>query len=251
MSSTAPMYRLEGVSRRRAQGGSAFELIIPALEIHAGELVAIVGESGCGKSTLLDLLALVLRPSRAEIFGFHAPGHQEPTDVGALWLADREDRLAAMRREYMGYVLQTGGLLPFLSVRGNIELPARVAGRPARSLARLAADLGISGLLDRMPHALSVGQRQRVAIARAVAHGPALVLADEPTAAVDQGRARKIMEELATLARAHGTAVVVVTHDRRLVEPLMDRGYGFEVASESDDLTVSVCSPLVCQSVTA
>jgi putative ABC transport system ATP-binding protein len=238
------MYRLEDVRKHRAQGGSAFELQVPLLEVYPGELIALVGESGCGKSTLLDLLALVLRPSSSRMFRFTDPNGGEVVDAAALWADGHEDALARLRRTHMGYVLQTGGLLPFLDVRRNIELSSRVSGREPVAVSELAAQLGIANCLDRMPAALSIGQRQRVAIARAVAHGPALVLADEPTAAVDKERAAQIMERLAMLARQQGAAVVVVTHDRPLVESLMDRGYGFSVSAVSDELTVSVCRPL-------
>ncbi|MGM0983381.1 MAG: ABC transporter ATP-binding protein [Pseudomonadota bacterium] len=238
------MYRLEDVRKHRAQGGSAFELQVPSLEIHPGEMIALIGESGCGKSTLLDLLALVLRPSSSRVFQFTDPNSSKVVDAAALWAGGHEDALARLRRAHMGYVLQTGGLLPFLDVRRNIELSARVSGREPVAVPALASQLGIGNCLDRMPAALSIGQRQRVAIARAVAHGPALVLADEPTAAVDKKRGAQIMERLAMLARQQGTAVVVVTHDRPLVEPWMDRGYGFTVSAVSDELTVSVCRPL-------
>ncbi|MBB3192402.1 ABC transporter ATP-binding protein [Halomonas cerina] len=238
------MFRLEDVRKHRAQGDSAFELQVPSLEIHPGEMIAVVGESGCGKSTLLDLLALVLRPTSSQVFRFTEPNTGHSVDAAALWAGGHEDALAHLRRAHMGYVLQTGGLLPFLDVRRNIELSARVSGREPVAVSELASQLGIDNCLDRMPAALSIGQRQRVAIARAVAHGPALVLADEPTAAVDKARGAQIMERLAMLARQQGTAVVVVTHDRPLVEPLVARGYGFAVSAISDELTVSVCRPL-------
>lgn len=238
------MYQLLDVRKHRAQGGSAFELQIPELEIRAGELVAVVGESGCGKSTLLDLLALVMRPTESRAFRFTDPDSRQTRDAAALWHDQREDELARLRRCHMGYVLQTGGLLPFLSVRANIELSARICGREGAPIQQIVNHLGIGSCLDRMPSALSVGQRQRVAIARAVAHGPALILADEPTAAVDKRRATQIMERLALLARQHHATVVVVTHDRPLVAPLMDRGYGFAVTAETEELTVSVCHPL-------
>ncbi len=238
------MYRLEDVRKHRAQGGSAFELQVPSLEVHPGEVIALVGESGCGKSTLLDLLALVLRPTSSRVFRFTDPNSAEKVDPAGLWEDEQEDALARLRRTHMGYVLQTGGLLPFLDVRRNIELSSRVSGREPGPVSELAVQLGIGNCLDRMPARLSIGQRQRVAIARAVAHAPALVLADEPTAAVDKQRGAQIMERLAMLARKQGTAVVVVTHDRPLIEPWMDRGYGFAVSAVSDELTVSVCRPL-------
>ena len=111
-------------------------------------------------------------------------------------------------------MLQTGGLLPFLSVRRNIALPAEIAGRPNPArVASLAARLGVAHHLDRMPHALSVGERQRVAIARALVHQPPLVLADEPTSALDPSLAVEVMDLLLSETRAEGAALIVATHD--------------------------------------
>lgn len=237
------LYRMTAVSRRRVQGDSVFELQIPQLAVEPGQVVALVGESGCGKSTLLDLLALVLEPTAVESFLFYPPQADAAEDLAVLWAQGREDDLARLRRAHMGYVLQTGGLLPFLTVRQNILLPGQIAGEAVAGLGALASRLGIAECLDRPPSALSVGQRQRVAIARAIAHRPALVLADEPTAAVDRARARQVMSDLARLARETGTAVVVVTHDWPLIEPLADRVYGFEVNAVDERTTRSFCLP--------
>lgn len=211
------LYRLRGVVKRRALG-QGFVLAVPELTIRPGEMVALVGESGCGKSTLLDLLAMVLRPDQAEDFTFQA-APKPPLDVWRAWRGKDQNRLAAARGESLGYVLQTGGLLPFLSVRDNIALSRRLLGLPRRGRAdALAQRLGIANHLTKLPGQLSVGERQRVAIARAMAHQPAVVIADEPTASLDPIRARQIMELFASLVAQANTTLIVATHDRQAVE---------------------------------
>lgn len=234
---------LDGVHKLRTQGESVFELAVPAFDVEAGEMVAVVGQSGCGKSTLLDMLALVMEPTAVERFELHPGEGSSVFDLRALWACADEAALAGLRRDYLGYVLQTGGLLPFLSVRDNILLPGRIKGLDEHGdrLDRLASRLGVKECLDRMPSALSIGQRQRAAILRALAHGPRLVLADEPTAAVDKARARAIIDDMEALARDETVAVVVVTHDVELLAGRADRIYGFEVEQVSAQVTRSLC----------
>ena len=237
------MIRLDGVRKRRVQGDSVFELAVPSLRVEAGQVVALLGSSGCGKSTLLDMLALVMEPTAARCFELH-PGHGATVaDVRALWQHADEAALASLRRDHLGYVLQTGGLLPFLSVRENIALPGRIKGMGEQRarLERLAERLGVRECLGRMPSALSIGQRQRAAILRALAHAPRLVLADEPTAAVDKARARAIIDDMEALARDEDVAVVVVTHDVELLAGRVDRVYGFEVEQVSALETRALC----------
>lgn len=204
--------------------GARFVLEIPRLTVHRGEAIAVAGPSGAGKSTLLDLLALALRPERAEVFELGTEDGAA-ADVVALWRAGREDALTRLRAARLGYVLQQGGLLPFLTVRDNITLSQDMLRRPdAARIAALSERLGIAHLLDRLPAVLSVGQRQRVAIARALAHGPALVLADEPTASLHPALADTVMALLVEQARAHDAALVLATHD-----PDRAARHGFEI----------------------
>lgn len=205
------MLTLSAVHKSRGVGSQRYSLVIPALALRAGEQVAIVGPSGCGKSTLLDLLALVLAPDQVGHFEFNA------IDIGSLWRADHQSRLAQLRSQHLGYVLQTGGLLGFLDVRGNIALSLQLLGlKDDGSVARLAEQLEISDQLAKKPSALSVGQRQRVSCARALAHAPQLVLADEPTASLDPLNAERVMHALLAQAHEHRAACVIATHDEPL-----------------------------------
>ncbi|MGR3886670.1 ABC transporter ATP-binding protein [Pseudomonas sp. 1152_12] len=213
------MLNLSAVHKSRGVGSQRYSLVIPALALRAGEQLAIVGPSGCGKSTLLDLLALVLAPDQVGQFEF------DQFDVGGLWRAGQQSSLAELRSKHLGYVLQTGGLLGFLDVRGNIALSRQLLGlKDDGSVARLAEQLEISDQLTKKPAALSVGQRQRVSCARALAHAPQLVLADEPTASLDPLNAERVMQALLAQAREHRAACVIATHD----EPLA-RASGLQV----------------------
>jgi putative ABC transport system ATP-binding protein len=211
------MLSLQAVSKTLGEGAERFSLKIPRLEIAAGQQWALVGPSGCGKSTLLDLLALVSSPDHAQRFEFVTP--HAPVDVAQLWRMQRQNRLAELRSHAVGYVLQAGGLLGFLDVRSNIKLSRQLSGlSDDDSVERLAEGLGIADQLDKYPRDLSVGQRQRVSCARALAHAPTLLLADEPTAALDPLNARRVMQLLLGHAREQGACCIVATHDERLVE---------------------------------
>ncbi len=183
-------------------------MLIERFEVTPGSKVAVVGPSGCGKSTLLALLALALRPDAGDVLTLSG------TDVLALWRANQGDALAALRARSVGFVPQTGALLPFLNLRDNILLPQRILARSdAKRVTALAERLGIAAILDRMPAAVSVGQRQRAAIARALAHRPGVVLADEPTASVHPAQADDILDLLTQTAAEDGAALVISTHD--------------------------------------
>ena len=127
VAATTPMVRLEELVKTRSQSESVFELRVPEFTVRPGQMVAVIGESGCGKSTLLDTLALVMAPTRVGRFEITSE-LEGSCDVAALWARDDEDALSALRRDLFGYVLQTGGLLPFLSVRQNICLPVWIKG---------------------------------------------------------------------------------------------------------------------------
>ncbi|PZW46562.1 putative ABC transport system ATP-binding protein [Humitalea rosea] len=200
--------RLRGVVARRRSGNAVFSLDIPALTLPEGGLVAVTGASGTGKSTLLDVAALAARPETAAVLEVAG------TDAAILWRRGRLEALAALRGASFGYVLQTGGLIPFLSLRDNARLAQDFSGRRDEArITRLAEALEIGELLGRLPAALSVGQRQRAAILRALAHRPSVVIADEPTASVHPDMAETILALLAEQAREAGAAVLLATHD--------------------------------------
>lgn len=257
---SVPIVEIGNLTKRREQGGTAFELHVPALRMHPGQFVAVLGDSGCGKSTLLDMLALVLRPSACERFVFRVgtekpdagpetagPAQPDPAaeiiDAMALWGEAAETAMASFRRRHVGYVLQTGGLYPFLSVFENIMLPLRLnrRGQEAARVRDLAARLGLGEHLDKKPRYLSGGQRQRTAVLRAIVHEPALIIADEPTAAVDKARARDIVRALGDLAREQGATVAMVTHDHDLVAPVADVTYSFRLEEADERTTRSHC----------
>ena len=207
------VFALTNVTVLKAGSRSSFELSVPRLEISRGMKLAVVGPSGCGKSTLLDLLSMVSLPASVERFVF-APNEGHEFDVAALWRDRRHDRLAALRRLSIGYVLQTGGLLPFLPVRQNIGLSRALLGlRPEPEVGEAASSLGVAQQLDKHPATLSVGERQRAAVARALAHRPAVVIADEPTAALDPANSATVMRLFVDLADRFGVTMIVATHD--------------------------------------
>jgi len=198
-----------GVEKTR--GG--LTVALERLSLPTGTLAALVGPSGCGKSTALDLIAATLRPDRADRLAVVGQ------DLAVLWQEDDVGALTAWRAKAIGYVLQTGGLLPALSVRENIRLSRRLLGMAGPGdEARIAERLGIAPLLDRYPASLSIGERQRAAIGRALVHEPALVLADEPTAALDPARGAEVMGLLVELTRERGASLLIVTHDADLAE---------------------------------
>jgi putative ABC transport system ATP-binding protein len=208
--------RVDGLRYQRSSGAasdSGFAIEVGSLQLSAGEALGVVGPSGCGKSTLVDLLALLRRPSA--IARFELAGH----DVASLWRDDDVDACTALRARHIGVVLQTGGLLPSLSVRDNVRLAQRLLGRPDEAwIDSLLDRLELGALAGRQPAQLSIGQRQRVAIARAVAHRPALVLADEPTAALGGDHAPAAIRLLLAVAQEGGSALVIVSHDLALLQ---------------------------------
>src|SRR6266702_4307091 len=234
-----PLLCLRQVHKVREKAAQRFELQVPSFVIQPGEFIALVGASGCGKSTLLDMLALVLQPTSAEVFTLHLPHRSQPYQIMAL----PEETRAGLRRAEIGYVLQTGGLLPFLTVKDNIMLPCRLngIGHIEPDFQALVERLGIADQLAKKPQFLSSGQRQRVAIARALIHRPPLVLADEPTAAVDQPTACDIRDTFKELTQHMGTTLCMVTHDEALVVDVADRVFSFDVSKRDHSATSALC----------
>lgn len=184
-----------------------------SLEVRPGEVVALLGPSGAGKSTLLTALGLVNPPTRGRI----VIGGQ-PVLEGERALTD----LRAFRRQHLGFVFQKANLIPFLTALENVQVALEindVPPRPARQRAlELLEYLGVADRARHLPDGLSGGQQQRVAVARALANHPRLILADEPTAALDSHRGRQVMELFARVAHERGAGVIVVTHDHRALD---------------------------------
>ena len=173
------------------------------LSLAAGESVAMVGASGVGKSTLLQCMAGLERWQQGDI-------RVAGLDIGPL---DDEAR-ARWRREHVGFVFQAFHLLPYLSVFDNVHLPLLLLGQPnPKRVSEMLQAVGLQQLGARLPEQLSGGQMQRVAIARALVHQPALLLADEPTGNLDPAHATEVLELLLQQSHAHGTALVLVTHN--------------------------------------
>ena len=206
---------VSGVERR--WGGDGLLVAIERLVIRQGEVVALVGPSGCGKSTVLDLLAFTLQPDRIGRFMLYETGGGVH-DAAGLWRRGAGAALTDLRARLIGYVLQTAGLVPYLSAFENAMLGRHLLGLAGPGeLPALFAALGLTALTRRMPAELSIGERQRLAVARALAHRPSLLLADEPTAALDPATGRKTIALLVELARRTGSATVIVSHDHDLV----------------------------------
>ena len=196
-------------------------MVVPSLQIALGEKIALIGQSGSGKSTLLDILTMVLQPTKAGAFRFRPEPGAPPLDIASLWEKGKYNRMGDLRSQRMGYVMQTGGLLPYLSVRQNIKLSRRMLGmRDDGTVDTLAKALHIQHHMDKKPSLLSVGERQRVAIARALAHRPSIVIADEPTAPLDPIAAKHIMSLFIELVEAFNITVIVASHDWNRVENL-------------------------------
>ncbi|MDR5900292.1 ATP-binding cassette domain-containing protein [Halomonas vilamensis] len=209
------MLNLSELRVTRGRGTGRHEVHLPGLTLTSGDMLAIVGPSGCGKSTLLEALGLLLKPSALDSYTL---GPSE-TDLAALLWTENEHALAEIRSRDLGFLLQNGGLLPFLNVRDNISLPRRLLGLPTNSerVRHACAILGLEPLMDKRPAALSIGERQRTAFVRAMAHEPRLLLADEPTAALDPQAGELLFGLILSLVQELEMAALVVSHDRTLV----------------------------------
>lgn len=215
------IYQLRDVNKTRKAEGVSFSLRVPSLKISRGEKIALIGESGCGKSTLLDMLSFILQPTHINTFHFAPFDSTETVDVKTYWRKKKLNRLAALRKLHIGYVMQTGGLLPYLSVHENMNLSRRILGLPDDgTVEALAGELGLTRHLGKLPDSLSTGERQRVAIGRALAHKPSIVIADEPTASVDPFAAEKIMSLFIGLVEELNITVIVASHAWRHIKQL-------------------------------
>lgn len=187
------------------------------VEVNRGEIVALVGPSGAGKSTLLTLLGLIRPPNtgRIAIDGTLVfDNHQAKVNVRSF------------RRQKFGFVFQKANLIPFLTADENVRLAMEIDDQPAKVSRKRAMELleylGVAERAEYLPSMLSGGEQQRVAVARALANRPSLILADEPTAALDSVHGRQVMELFRKVAHEQNAGVIVVTHDHRALD-LFDR----------------------------
>lgn len=211
---------IEGLRKVYGQGETAVEALKHInLQVSPGEVVGLVGPSGSGKSTLLKCLGAIIEPTAGRM----TLGNEVIYDNG--W---RVKDLRALRRDRIGFVFQAPYLIPFLDVTDNVALLPMLAGVPnaaarTRALELLAA-LDVQHRAKAQPNQLSGGEQQRVSIARALANKPPVILADEPTAPLDSERALGVMRMLNQMAQQAQTAVIVVTHDEKII-PTFKRIY--------------------------
>ncbi|HQT01396.1 MAG: ABC transporter [Hydrogenophilales bacterium 16-64-46] len=215
-----PAILIEGITKRYGSGSAAVDALKGVdMTVYPGEVVGLIGPSGSGKTTLLKCLGAVIEPSA----GKFTLGGEVIYDNG--W---KTSDLRALRRDRIGFVFQAAYLIPFLDATDNVALLPMLAGVPNDEARRIALDMLTA--LD-MQHraqarisALSGGEQQRVAIARALANKPPIILADEPTAALDSVRALTVVKILNQLAQAFRIAIIVVTHDEKII-PTFKRIY--------------------------
>jgi len=207
---------IEVVDLTKVYGSGNTEVVAmkdATLRVERGEVVALLGPSGAGKSTLLTAMGLINPPDAGRVVIGGVPVMDGPSP-----LVD----LRAFRRHHLGFVFQKANLIPFLNAVQNVQIALQINGQPARQARRRALELldylGVADRANNLPDALSGGQQQRVAVARALANGPSLILADEPTAALDSHRGRQVMELFRKVAHERGAGVIVVTHDQRSLD---------------------------------
>lgn len=192
------------------------------LSLSRGEVIALLGPSGAGKSTLLGIVGLVIPPTAGRITMAGKPVVED-----GRFVVD----VRSFRRQHMGFVFQKANLIPFLSAAENVQIALEINDQPPRVAKQRAMDLldylGVADRADHYPSQLSGGQQQRVAVARSLANLPNLILADEPTAALDSVRGRQVMELFRKVAHEQQTGVIVVTHDHRALD-VFDRTLAME-----------------------
>jgi putative ABC transport system ATP-binding protein len=209
---SSPILSARGLGHTFGDGPSAVPVLTNVdVDIFPSEVLLLVGPSGSGKTTLVHILGQLLKPTSGAI-----------SICGKSTEALGEDRLAEMRLQHFGFIFQAHNLFPMLSATENVMVALDLLGAEraaARAKAReLLGVVGLSHRLDAYPSELSIGQRQRVAIARALVADPEILIADEPTAALDSENGLKAMELFQALARQTGRAVVIVTHDFRVFQ---------------------------------
>jgi putative ABC transport system ATP-binding protein len=213
VTSADPLVELRGVSKRFGEGETRVDALRDVtLSVGAGEVVGLLGPSGSGKSTLLNVIGCIVEPNEGWM------SLEGEVVYNSQW--QRRD-LRRLRLEKIGFIFQSHNLLPFLDSTDNVELVLHLAGCPKDEANRRAVDLleylQVGHRKHAMPAQLSGGEAQRVAIARALANRPRIILADEPTAALDSERAGIVMDLLRKLAAEQQAAIIAVTHDEKIL----------------------------------
>ena len=208
----APALEATGVSLIYGNGPTAVHAVSQVdLAVHPGEMLALMGPSGSGKTTLLLVLGCLLQASAGRV-------RVEGREIAALPPA----ALSHLRLTRMGFIFQSYNLFPALTALENVQLALELKGHPLQEGRGLLRQVGLGERLGNYPRQLSGGEKQRVAIARALAGDPAILLADEPTAALDSANGRAVVKLLADLVHDQGRAAIIVTHDPRIGD-LSDR----------------------------
>ena len=208
-----PIIRMRGIYKRFYIGQpNELEILHGIdLDVMPGEFLSIVGPSGSGKSTLMNLIGVLDRPTEGQYI-------LDGTTVSTA----KDDQLSAIRNKSIGFVFQNFNLIARTNAQKNVELPMMYAGVPAGKRAARARELlAMVDMADRMnhqPNELSGGQKQRVAIARAMANDPAIILADDPTGALDSKTGRMVMDLFHKLNREQGKTIILITHNQELAE---------------------------------
>lgn len=216
---------IETINFIKVYGSGNTEVVVmwdASMTMRRGEVVALLGPSGAGKSTFLTAVGLINPPSSGKVL------------IGGQLVMDGPQamtNLRVFRRKHIGFVFQKSNLIPFLSAVENVQVALELNDRAPRFARKRAMELldtlGVADRANNLPSMLSGGQQQRVAVARALANEPSIILADEPTAALDSHRGRQVMELFAKVAHEHGTGVIVVTHDNRALD-VFDTTYEME-----------------------
>lgn len=193
-----------------------------SMSVRRGEVIALLGPSGSGKSTFLTAVGLINPPTSGQVL------------IGGQLVLDgptAHTNLRSFRRKNIGFIFQKSNLIPFLNARENVQIALQLSGCSRSAAHRRAMELldylGVADRAANLPSMLSGGQQQRVAVARALANEPRVILADEPTAALDKERGRQVMELFAKVAHEQGAGVIVVTHDQRALD-VFDTVYEME-----------------------
>ena len=205
------MITIQGISKQFTSGRGHISAISDiSFAVDGGRGVLLVGRSGSGKTTLLNCIGTLEIPDQGAIF-------YNGIDLCTLGPRQR----AIFRRKELGFVFQSGNLLPWLTVAENLQFPLELNGICGRvqqqRIEELLATFGLAGYEKAMPVELSGGESQRIAFARAIAHAPAILLADEPTASLDSSNGRQLIELMFALCREKGTALLIATHDQDLL----------------------------------